>query len=123
MQYKNQEYYSVVYNCLTIISLFALFLFVTQNKPSLYMIAAAFYGFFTFTTIPIQLELITRKFPDISYFVTNTLLFTISQIYSVIVLWAYGVISGPDTPAIYWYVLFIFSGYTLSLFLNKFIDN
>lgn len=78
MKYKHQEYYQQVYGCLTITFIFTIFLFVVQNWPMIYIPAAALFGFFTFPVIPTQLELITRNYPEISFFVTNTILFTVS---------------------------------------------
>ena len=56
----------------------------------LFLAGGAMFGLTSFPVMPVLLELLTRKFSNIPYHVSNTVLFVSSQIFSVIMQFVLG---------------------------------
>lgn len=64
--------------------MFGAFISLVLGWIPLYVACSAFYALGSFPMTPVLLELITRKFDNIPLHISNTLLYVISQIFTVI---------------------------------------
>jgi hypothetical protein len=68
----------------SIIALYAATTCLINNFGFGYLLAASAFGFATFPVVPVSLELMTRKFSNIPYYTTNSLMGVCSQLFSVL---------------------------------------
>jgi hypothetical protein len=89
-----------------------------------FMIGAAAFGVASFPVLPVMLELLTRKFENIPFHVTNTVMFVTSQLFSVIMQTILGRVmdSFPADGGVIAVVSIIWM-ITCTLFFIKDIDN
>ena len=95
---------------------------LVNNQLTAYVVAVSVYGFVAFPMIPVTLELSTRHLNHVPIFFTNSLMFLTSQIFSVCLQVASGLLFDYYSKAGMAVFSIVISLYTLGLVFVKDLD-
>jgi hypothetical protein len=88
-----------------------------------FLAGSAASGFASFPVLPVILELLTRKFDNIPFHVTNTVLFVASQLFSVFMQTIFGLVMDNSADGGVIVVICIILMLTSTLYFIRYIDN